>query len=189
MFQEFLLGCGYRSRNETPIHYLIVISLFSLQFDGIYVIWSKAGGLFRWDLIYWVLLWFPEVRSWWISQKTVYYSIGYELLMRLCVVNTDTRAFDQVDSMKRLRCFGRVEHGLAFFHLCRLFQDWKCYEVDGPKRRTSIENRICFFPFLASLWFLRNKKEMAFASICPISRCYTIGILRLNWSTYKIHRC
>ncbi len=84
----------------------------------------------------------------------------------------------------RLCFLARVEHVWA---LCfsNKWSDWKkCY------MRTSRSNRESGSPFLVSHLFLRNQRSEWFSSFFPNSRrSYTIGILRINWSTYMRDRC
>lgn len=110
-----------------------------------------------------------------------------EKVLVVPLIDKESLPNDQVRMKKR--CFlGRVEHGLALCHSDKWspIQDWKkCY------MRTSRSDIECFFPFLVSHLFLRNKRSKWFSSFFfPLSRRrYTIGILRINRSTYRIHRC
>lgn len=83
------------------------------------------------------------------------------------------------------RCFlGRVEDGWAWFHSHK-WSDWKKFDM-----MTSRSNRESFSLFLVSHLFLRKKRSKWFSPFFPRSRrSYTIGILRINWSTYRRDLC
>ena len=92
-----------------------------------------------------------------------------------------------IESLIRLKkqCFfGRVKHWLVLCHSLLKWSYWKkCY------MRTLRSNRECFSLFLVSHYFPRNKRSEWNSLYSYSWWSYTIGILRINWSTYRIGRC